>query len=471
MPHRSTPLWSRRTVLRSAVTGAVLVGAAGLGACDPDNPRPGPDKPSSKSTENPFGVEQGRTVEVVLFDGGFGSEYGHAHAELYNQQWGGGAEVTAVAELTTLQPRFDRGDPPDLVDNSGAAAMPVAPLIAAGRLADLKPLLDAPSVDDPGQKISDVLRPGVAESGTFDGIVRQLGYAFSLWGFWCSSALFDEKGWSPSRTWDEFRDLSERIADTGLSPYVHPGRHPNYQATVILTQAVKHGGLDVLRNIDNLEPDAWTNSSVLKAAQAWQEYVADGFVLEGSAELDHRQAQQAWLDGRAALLPCGTWLENEMRDQVPADFDMIIAPFPALTTSDELPWTAVHGGSSETFMVPADAENAPGAMEFLRQMLSKEGVARFTAATGSLAAVKDAEAELADPSSALKSVAEVTAAAGEDVFEARYGVWYAALQKSVEDMTAKLMAGQASADEFCAVLQQTTDQVLADPEVKKFRRP
>ncbi|MDN5727109.1 MAG: N-acetylglucosamine/diacetylchitobiose ABC transporter substrate-binding protein, partial [Propionibacteriales bacterium] len=386
--------------------------------------------------------------------------------------WGGGATVRAVPDIQmTLQPRLDAGDPPDLIDNSGAGAMAVGPLVTGGKLADLKPLLDAPSVDDPSRTISDVLRPGVAESGTYEGVVRHIGYAFSLWGFWFSRSWFDERGWSPSRTWDEFLSLSDEIATKGKrAPYVHPGARGDYQATVVLSQAVKHGGLGIARDIDNLAPEAWTNVSVMRAAQEWQQYVAEGFVLAGAEGMDTAAAQQAWLDGRAAVLPCGTWLENEMRGKVPPAFDMVVAPFPSLSTADELPWTAVHGGSTETFLVPAEAANAPGGMEFLRQMLSKAGVDRFTETTGSLVAVKDAELDLRSPSSALKSVAEVSAAAGEDVFELRYASWYAPLHAKVQEMISKLMAGQATADEFCATMQQATDQVLADPEIKKFKR-
>ena len=55
-----------------------------------------------------------------------------------------------------LQPRFAGGDPPDMVNNSGAKLMDMGALVAGGPGGqDLTELFDAPSLDNPGKKVRD----------------------------------------------------------------------------------------------------------------------------------------------------------------------------------------------------------------------------------------------------------------------------------------------------------------------------
>src|SRR5699024_6814756 len=306
--------FSRRAVIRSAATGAVLVGAGALGACGAGGPVPPSggddvDGGQEKTDENPFGVESGAALEVVVFAGGYGTEYAETHVEMYNRKWGPGARLTGTAKIAaTLQPRFADGSPPGVVDNSGPDAMPAAELVADDRLADLAALLDAPTVDDPDVTVADVLNPGVAEAGEFDGVVRELNYVFSMWGLWHSSSLFEEKGWSPATTMDEFLVLCEEIAaDGAMAPFTHSGVHTQYMTQVMCQQAVKHGGREVLLKLDNLEPDAWTNDSMVQVAQTWERVAKEGYINPAAAEQDHLTSQADWLAGRAAMIPCGSW--------------------------------------------------------------------------------------------------------------------------------------------------------------------
>lgn len=469
--------FTRRAVIRSAATGAVLAGVGALGACGTGGPVPstgddGVDGGQEKTDENPFGVEQGTALDVVVFDGGYGTEYAEAHVEMYNQRWGPGARVTATAKIAaTLQPRFADGTPPDVVDNSGPDAMPAARLVADDRLADLGPLLDAPTVDDPDVTIAEVLNPGVAESGEFDGVVRELNYVFSMWGLWHSSSLFEEKGWAPATTMDEFLVLCEDIAaDGAMAPFTHSGVHTQYMTQVMCQQAVKHGGRDVLLKLDNLEPDAWTNESMVRVAKVWERVAKEGYIYPAAAEQDHLTSQADWLAGRAAMLPCGSWLENEMKGQIPDGFGMVVQPMPSLTASDAMPYQALGAGASEPFVLPAEAANRAGGFEYLRIMLGREGTRTFADLTGSLCAVKGAGEDLTDPSSALRSVAKASREAGEDMFEIRFMDWYADLKAAVRDATHNLLSGRMTSDQYSSTMQQAVDTVAQDSSVTKFKR-
>ena len=50
----------------------------------------------------------------------------------------------------------------------------------------------------------------------------------------------------------------------------------------------------------------------------------NGYIMEGTPGLTHTESQAEWLQKKAAFIPCGTWLENEMRSITPGGFDMVI---------------------------------------------------------------------------------------------------------------------------------------------------
>jgi N-acetylglucosamine transport system substrate-binding protein len=466
---------TRRTVIKSAAVGAALVGTGALGACAAGGTASSDSVSNGggeKTADNPLGVDKSAPLEVVIFNGGYGDQYGTEHVGLYNA-WAGGqvATMTSTVKIaSTLQPRFAGGNPPEVIDNSGADAMPTATLVAQNQLADLTPLLDAPTIDDANVKVRDILLPGAVESGSYDGVFRQLGYVFSMWGFWYSGTLFKEKGWQPAKTWDEFLALCDKIKSSGLAPFIHTGVHTQYMSTIAETMATKHGGRDIVLGIDNLKPDGWANDSMLAAAKAIQQLHDEGYILDGAEGMDHTTSQTQWLLGKAAIIPCGSWLENEMKGKVPDGFDMVVQPTPSLTTGDAMPYPAINGGSGEPFIVGEQSKNKLGGLEYLRIMLGKDATSKFAELTGSLAAVKDAGKTLSSPSTALKSVADASAAAGENIFSLNYATWYSTLNDARKREMANLTTGRSTAEEYCAAMQKASDEVAADPKIKKYSR-
>ena len=52
--------------------------------------------------------------------------------------------------------------------------------------------------------------------------------------------------------------------------------------------------------------------------------------MPGTEGLTHTESQTAWLQGKAAFIPCGNWLENEMKGLIPDTFNMVFQPTPSL---------------------------------------------------------------------------------------------------------------------------------------------
>lgn len=427
----------------------------------------------AQGAENPLNVDPAAPLDVVIFDGGYGDDYAvNVNDTIYPALYPD-AQITYIG-TQRLQEQFQArvvdGNPPDVMDNSGAGNFNTTTLYNDGQLADLSDLMAAPAYGQESVTFADSLTPGSQLSGTFDGKQIVLKYVFSTFGIWYDQALFDEKGWTYPETWDDMLALCQTIQDEGeFAPWTYQGLYPYYIRAVFDQLVYKAGGWDAQLKLDNLAEDAWTQPVVKQAMDAIRALYDNGYILEGSEGLTHTESQRFWLQGESVFIPCGAWLENEMKDvltEVP-DFRMVVKPAPSLTAEDALPFTATQASAGEDFIVFANGKNVQGGKEWLRLLFSLEGARFFSEVTKSLTAVEGA-AEGLELGTAFASVQEAIAAAGTDIFVPRWPGFYEDLSEASETEFSKLMTGQATSDEVIATLQALTDQLRNDPAVTKF---
>ncbi|GAA1555245.1 N-acetylglucosamine/diacetylchitobiose ABC transporter substrate-binding protein [Dactylosporangium maewongense] len=464
------PYPTRRTVLRAAVTAGAtlpLLSACVTSGKDSDAKA----ETGAKSSTNPLGVKEDAPLEVVIFKGGYGDDYAKKAEGLYTSKYPKATidhkGIQKVGEA--LQPRFVANTPPDVVDNTGAGRLDLATLVGAKQLSDLKDLLEAPSFDDPAVKVKDTLLPGVIEDGTFDGSTLVLNFTYTAWGLWYSKPLFASKGWTYPKTWDEMMALCATIKAAGIAPWTYQGKYPEYMNDPLLTMAAKTGGTDLLKAVDNLQPNAWKSDAFKAAAEAFAELAAKGYIMAGSEALSHTESQAAWCQGKAAFIPCGSWLEAEQKDVAPKGFDMVMGAVPARTASDKMGGAAIQAASSEAFIVPAKAKNVAGGMEYLRILFSKQSAKSFAESAGTLPAVVGATDGLT-LSSGLDSTSAAVKAAGKEAFTFRFRTWYAPLAKAVDDATGELINKRATPAEWADRIQKAADAIAKDSSVKKYTR-
>ncbi|HEX4812093.1 MAG TPA: N-acetylglucosamine/diacetylchitobiose ABC transporter substrate-binding protein [Nonomuraea sp.] len=467
-----TPHISRRGFLRAA---ALVPAAGALAACATPSAPPASTSsaaPVATSAANPFGVDGKKPLEVWIFDGGFGQDYAkNIHQPLFKAKHPD-VEIkhNATKEITKiLQPRFAGGNPPDVIDNSGANAMDFGALAQDGQLQDLGPLLDAPSWDDPNVKVRDTLDQAVIEVGTYDGKFSVLGYVNYIFGIWYSQKAFRDNEWEVPKTWDEFLALCETIKKSGkMAPFTYAGKFPQYVYEPLLTMAAKIGGKEVLVNIDNLEDGAWTTDAMKTAATAWAE-VGAKYLMEGTAGLDHVQTQTAQNKYQVAMLPSGSWLENEQKSTTPADFEYGVFPIPDFTSSDKLPYGTLHTTPGENFIVPAKGANAQGGMEYLRAMLSKKAAGDFSEMVKTVSVVKGAgEGRQLSPGTA--SASKAVTEAGANTVTYLWQTWYLQLKDEAMAATGELMTGGLKPDAYLERIQKKADELKNDSSIKKFQR-
>jgi N-acetylglucosamine transport system substrate-binding protein len=458
--------YSRRDVLRRAAALGLAVPAIGLALQASDAMA---QTPAASGATNPLGVDPSAPLDVVIFKGGYGDDYAkYVNDKMYHKLYPD-AKITyaGIQRLgEQLQPRFVNGTPPDVIDNSGAGNLDTAALVAEGQLADLAPLMKAVSYDTEGKTFADTLVPGTQSTGQFDGVQRYLNYVLSVQAIWYSSSWMKSKGYTYPKTWTEMMDLSKEIKGSGMYPWVTTGVYPQYVLGFMFDQMLWKHDPQASLDIDNLKADAWKAPAVQDVLEALYMLAENDYLLPGWEAETHIESQAEWLQGKAAFLPCGSWLENEMKDSIPQGFDMVVAPTPSLE-GDKIPFDGLFAGGGEVFIVPEKGKNQKGGMEWLRLLFSIEGSNNFAQATHSLTVVQGAGEGL-DLGTAFGSVQQAIKAAGTNTWQTMYGTWYKDLQEEAKNQMAALLQKQIDIKQYMDSVQKVADQVKDDDSVPKY---
>jgi N-acetylglucosamine transport system substrate-binding protein len=460
---------ARRTFMRGALAAAALAPLGGaLASCagsdsDDDN---NDNEGGTKSAENPFGVADSSSVDAVIFDGGYGTDYVAFAATLMEKNFpGSSVKVSATTEIAQeLQPRFVGGDPPDLIDNSGENAIGFTTIL--DQLEDLSDVLDADNLE--GTPIRDTLFGGVEEPGTFGDKFAALNYVMTVYAVWYSASLFKENGWEPPKTWDEALDLGAKAKAKGKYLFLWGKEAATYYQTLAIASAIKEGGDEVRLALENLEEDCWSLPAVQDVFTAMGKIIDAGYMKPGGAGTQFTTAQAQWSNNQDALLyPSGSWIENEMKDQTKPGFEMTGFPEMTVTADSAMPYTAMHSAAGEPFVIPSQGKNVAGGKELLRTMLSKEAATNFAKTKLAPTIVKDTVPPDCFGSTALVSQSKMLTDAGSDVFTWKFVDLYG---MNVDQLVVwnSFLAGDASVAELTSRLQEITDKVREDDSIKKI---
>jgi N-acetylglucosamine transport system substrate-binding protein len=462
-----TPL-QRRQFLKFALAAAAITPLAGsLASCAAS----GGDTPAAQETEaasadNPFGVPENSAVDAVIFNGGYGIDYVEFAAKLMQEKHAG---VTVKVSPSTkiaqeLQPRFVAGNPPDLIDNSGAGNIGMATILA--QLEDLTTVIDAPNLE--GTKIRDTLFGGVLEPGTFDGKLAAINYALTVYALWYSASLFEENSWTPPKTWDEAYELGAKAKEKGKFLFVWGKEAATYYQTLAICSAIKQGGDEVRLSLENLKPDCWSQQAVQDVFTAMKKIIDADMFKPGGSGTQFTAAQAQWSNKQEALLyPSGSWIENEMKDQTAEGFKMTGTPEPTVDSSSSMPFEALHSAAGEPFVIPSQGKNVAGGKELLRTMLSKDAATNFAKTKLAPTVVKDTVPADGFGSTALVSQTTMLGAAGENIFSWQF-VDYYGMNPDQLVLWNSFLDGKSSVADLTKGLQQITDKVANDSSVKKI---
>ncbi len=446
----------RSTLLLISALFAVTLVGCGSG---------GNDKTDEPIANAPTGGGQLKgDLEVVAFKGGYGIDfYQQAAKEFEAKNPDLKIKVTGDPKVwEQLRPRFIGGTPPDLTYPGWG--MDHWSLAEEGELMDLDKALDSPAEDGKGTW-RDTFEPSILALGKLEGKQYVLPYFFNINGWWYDPVVFAKNGWTAPKTYDELLALCEKIKAKGIAPLTFQGHYPYYMIEgMLLPWALSVGGPDVIKACQNLEPGAWKSPAILQAAKMIDELRKKGYFEEGAVGLTHTESQEDFIHGKAAMIPCGTWLYSEMSKQMPAGQKLEFFLAPAVAGGKGDPSSVMI--SIEPWMVPAKGKNPDAAVGFYKYMSSLEKAKQFVQQKGTLTAIKGSDATelpevLKTPLAAFK--------ASKNVWSQQYRNWYPKFDTETQNALTSMLTGDLTPEAFCDRVEAAAEQTRQDKGVTKHK--
>ena len=410
-----------------------------------------------------------RVVEGVFFQGGYGlqwvfdaaAEFERAHPDISTYMWGN------PRAWDQTRPRFLGGNPPDVF--WGIHNINFWVNLKNGLVAPLDSLMEAPAYGQEHLSFKATFLDGALEEGQYEGRQYFLPITYAISGIWYNKGMFEHHGWQVPATWDDLLALCAEIKNsTAIAPFTHQGKYPSYFGMIYRALLYKLGGVQLLIDLDNLEPGAWLRPEVVEAARLCHQVIAQGYVLEGSSSFSHTEAQMIWLQEKAAMIPCGTWLESEMKHALPPGFEMRLMPVPGFVDGKG-GLGAVEASAGPAFWVPAQGARRQWGMEYLRILLSQKMAANFLKTIGSVVPIKGSTQLVAVPPATQSALDAIERADGE-TFNMRFTSWYLEMNNEFPNALGAALNGNISPEEFAQRLEAQAQRLRDDPDTIPFRR-
>ncbi|MFD0960627.1 extracellular solute-binding protein [Paenibacillus chungangensis] len=363
--------WNRMTWLTAMLIVAMMLASA----CA--NNSNGSEEQGGKESNAPAGEK--KVLKVAFFQGGFGDAW---FKELKQQFEAKHENVTVELEgdpgiMEKMGARFESGaNLPDVAFLTNTHWQMWA---AQGFLADLTDLYEG--TDSDGVTIKDSLNEAARQYAIYKEKAYIIPWSDGYLGLAYNKGMFEENGWEVPKTWSEFAELAEKIKEKGIAPIVYPGKVIGYWDFVVKPMMVQAGGFQYLNQLVSMDtPEVFQDPARLTALEQFEQLFQNDWMLKGSEALNHTEAQMEFVNGKAAMIPNGNWLENEMKASTPEGFRMAMMPVPAVDgAKEENIFFSLVG---DITVVPAKSKEQELAKAFIAFAASQEMNRKFTELTG-----------------------------------------------------------------------------------------
>lgn len=124
-------------------------------------------------------------------------------------------------------------------------------------------------------------------------------------------ADFAEVGVEEPKTWEEFKDVCEKLKAAGKTPLMGAGASDIWATSFGWWTGVTNS--EIMAKYPNFNEQvlkgelSWTDPVILDSLTCWQDLVKAGYYDKGAMSYSYTQAQQNFLDGQSAMFMDGSW--------------------------------------------------------------------------------------------------------------------------------------------------------------------
>lgn len=354
--------------------------------------------------ENGLPKDEQVTLKVGFFEGGNGRAWYDYCVETFTKAFPNVKFETQYSPTISdvVKTKVAAGNDEDMFDIFYYQDSPS--LARDGKLEPLDDLFDRAPYDAADKKLKDILVPGIYENLS---LVNNKLYYWPLTtyvgGLFFDEGFFDQNGWNKDpKTWDEFLKLCADINAKGVAPIAFASMY-KYDGFAFTPKefeiAEKNGKNDYLKQFRGYGVYNMPYYSSPESLERWNreyELGKQGYIDSSSVSINHTQSQMMMLQHKAAMVPTGDWVANEMKDSVPEGFKWGYMAVPFINDPNQKLY--LSNGISNTLCVYSKKPelNKKWSKEFMLWLCNADSQLAIVEKGGALAIRKD----LGDTSSA-----------------------------------------------------------------------
>lgn len=239
------------------------------------------------------------------------------------------------------------------------AANRMRPYVEAGLFEDVSDLWAEPAIADNLASTKGAM--------TIDGKQWGVPYTYYQWGVYYRKDIFDELGLSEPATWEEEKANCQKIIDAGKKCYTIGTKFLWTAGGWFDYLNMRTNGFDF--HMDLLTGKAsWQSDEVRKTFANWRELIDMGAFIDNHQTYSWQEALPFMVQGDAAAYLMGNFAVAPLRDAGLSDDQIDFYQFVEITPGIE----KAEDAPTDTFHIPANAQNKEAAREFLRFVVSPD---------------------------------------------------------------------------------------------------
>ena len=220
-----------------------------------------------------------------------------------------------------------------------------------------------------------IARNAYAQAHDGDQTLHSIPFQPSIFGFFYNKTLFEQAGIEAvPTTWAELDAACAKLVDAGITPITGDTTYQTAFLGYHLGRYLGQDGVKALVNDPNsADPEAvnWDDPRVAQAVADIEDFASKGYFSENIASNIYPAGQnQEFAPGNAAMIFCGSWLPNELKNTVAEDFEWGYFNYPSVEggTDD----STANNIANQVFAINKDSKMAEEAFELITYITTGE---------------------------------------------------------------------------------------------------
>ncbi|XID93823.1 ABC transporter substrate-binding protein [Paenibacillaceae bacterium WGS1546] len=437
-----------QTSKASLLMGIVILLSVVMAACTSNNKNaatPAPSNPAATASGTSSASTISGDLEIQYFVGGYGDAWWKEVIQGFKEKY---PDVNVIEQAgpninEQMKTRWISDSPPDIVYIDGAGSSE-AQMVSDGQLMDLTEWVQSIKLGDGTPLMDNFIVPPSQYEGNK---IYSLPLLFDTRGTWYDKRWFEQEGFQVPEDFAGWLESMKAIKEkANIHPLTTTGVYPSVFMKGVLYPAIgSAGGNELLSDAIKGVEGAWSSDEMLSVVTKIQQIQEAGLVDPGFAAITHTEAQMNFLLHKNAFVPVGFWLPNEMRKDIPADFEFGIIPTPMNDAGQPM----VVIPDLRPLAIAEKAKNPEAAKAFFQFVFQKEYAVKFSELTGAMMNMKGIDldsnpnvpAYLKNANALINDPAKVT-------LNFLPHPMNASLEKPIGDAMVSLLLGEIDAAEF-----------------------